>query len=54
VIAGKSKEIAADLGTALKTIKVQRGRVMEKMGVVSVAELVRLAQKAGATPPSGS
>lgn len=49
VVAGKmSKEIAADLGTALKTVKVQRGRVMEKMGVVSVAELVRLVQKADA------
>lgn len=55
VIAGKmSKEIAADLGTALKTVKVQRGRVMEKMGVVSVAELVRLAQKAGAAEADGS
>ena len=51
VIAGKlNKEIAAELGTALKTVKVQRGRVMEKMGVVSVAELVRLAQRAGAAP----
>jgi len=55
VIAGKmSKEIAADLGTALKTVKVQRGRVMEKMGVVSVAELVRMAQKAAGAPPIGS
>ena len=51
VIAGKmSKEIAADLGTALKTVKVQRGRVMEKMGVTSVADLVRLAQLA--EPPA--
>ncbi len=51
VIAGKlNKQIAADLGTSLKTVKFQRGRVMEKMGVVSVAELVRLAEKAGITP----
>ncbi|HEY5894893.1 MAG TPA: response regulator [Chthoniobacterales bacterium] len=51
VIAGKlNKQIAADLGTALKTVKVQRGRVMEKMGVVSVAELVRQAQQAGVAP----
>ncbi len=51
VIAGKmNKEIAADLGTALKTVKVQRGRVMEKMRVVSVAELVLLAQKGGVAP----
>lgn len=50
VIAGKmNKEIAADLGTALKTVKVQRGRVMEKMQVGSVAELVMLANKAEAT-----
>lgn len=55
VIAGKmSKEIAADLGTALKTVKVQRGRVMEKMGVVTVVELVSLARKAGVTVPGGS
>jgi len=54
VIAGKlNKEIAAELGTAIKTVKVQRGRVMEKMGVVSVAELVLLAQKAGTVPAGG-
>jgi FixJ family two-component response regulator len=52
VIAGKmSKEIAADLGTALKTVKVQRGRVMEKMGGVSLAELLRLARLAGVSAP---
>jgi FixJ family two-component response regulator len=55
VIAGKmSKEIASDLGTALKTVKVQRGRVMEKMGVVTVVDLVSLARKAGVTVPGGS
>ncbi len=55
VIAGKlNKEIAADLGTALKTVKVQRGRVMEKMRVTSVADLVRLAQEAGAVTQGGS
>jgi FixJ family two-component response regulator len=47
VIAGKlNKQIAAELGTALKTVKCQRGRMMEKLGVVSVAELVHLAQQA--------
>ena len=35
------------LGVALRTIKTHRARVMQKIGVVSVAELVRLAQKAG-------
>ena len=52
VIAGKlNKQIAAELGTALKTVKCQRGRMMEKLGVVSVAELIRLAQQAGVAPP---
>ncbi|MBV9490239.1 MAG: response regulator transcription factor [Verrucomicrobia bacterium] len=46
VVGGKlNKQIAAELGTCEKTIKVHRGRVMHKMGVVSVAELVRLTQK---------
>jgi FixJ family two-component response regulator len=51
VIAGLlNKQIAAELGAAEKTVKIHRGRVMEKMGVTSVAELVRLAQAAGVTP----
>jgi len=51
VIAGLlNKEIGAELGVALRTIKTHRARVMQKMGVVSVAELVRLAQKAGVAP----
>lgn len=48
VVAGRlNKQIAGDLGTVEKTIKVHRGRMMEKMGVRSVADLVRLAEKAG-------
>ena len=48
VISGKlNKETAAELGAAEKTIKVHRGRVMDKMQVKSVAELVRLADRAG-------
>jgi FixJ family two-component response regulator len=48
VIAGRlNKQIAGDLGTVEKTIKVHRGRMMEKMGVRTVADLVRLADKAG-------
>jgi len=48
VIAGKmNKQIAAALGTAEKTIKVHRGRVMLKMQVRSVAELVALTSQAG-------
>ena len=42
-----NKQIAGDLGTVEKTVKVHRGRVMNKLGVRSVAELVRLAEKAG-------
>jgi FixJ family two-component response regulator len=41
-----NKQIASELGTAEKTIKVHRGRVMKKLGIVSVAELVRLIETA--------
>jgi len=42
VVTGKlNKQIAAELGTAEKTIKVHRARMMRKMQVDSVAELVR-------------
>lgn len=41
-----NKQIAADLGTAEKTVKVHRARAMEKMHVRSVAELVRLVERA--------
>lgn len=48
VIAGRlNKQIAADLGIAEKTVKVHRGRVMNKMGVRSVAQLVRLCDAIG-------
>ena len=42
-----NKQIAYELGTVEKTIKVHRSRVMEKMEVNSLAELVRLAEKLG-------
>jgi len=48
VVTGQlNKQIARDLGTVEQTIKVHRGRVMEKMKVQSVAELVQLVQRAG-------
>jgi FixJ family two-component response regulator len=48
VVSGRlNKQIAADLGTVESTVKVHRGRVMEKLGVRTVADLVRLAEKAG-------
>ena len=51
VIAGRlNKQIAASLGTVEKTIKVHRGRMMTKLGVRSVAELVRLADRAEISP----
>jgi FixJ family two-component response regulator len=50
VIAGRlNKQIAGDLGTVEKTVKVHRGRVMNKLGVRSVADLVRIAERAGIT-----
>jgi FixJ family two-component response regulator len=42
-----NKQVGGELGMAEKTVKVHRGRVMQKLGVTSVAELVRLVQKAG-------
>jgi len=38
----RSKEIAGELGSAVKTVNIHRSRIMAKLGVESVAELVRL------------
>jgi len=48
-----NKQIAFQLGTVEKTVKVHRARVMEKMEVQSLAQLVRIAERVGignATP----
>jgi len=45
-----NKQIAAELQTAEKTIKVHRGRAMQKLGAISVPDLVRLTQRAGIAP----
>jgi FixJ family two-component response regulator len=45
-----NKQIAAELKTAEKTIKVHRGRVMQKLAVTSVPDLVRFSQIAGILP----
>jgi FixJ family two-component response regulator len=51
VIAGRlNKQIAGDLGTSEKTIKLHRGRMMHKLGIRSVADLVRVAERAGIQP----
>jgi FixJ family two-component response regulator len=48
VVAGQlNKQIASDLGTGEHTIKVHRARAMEKMGVESLADLVRAAERLG-------
>jgi FixJ family two-component response regulator len=48
VTAGRlNKQIAGDLGTVEKTIKVHRKRVMEKLEVRTLIDLVRMAEKAG-------
>jgi len=45
-----NKQIAAELGTSEKTVKVQRARVMQKMQADSLADLVRMAERAGIRP----
>jgi FixJ family two-component response regulator len=48
VVSGKlNKQIAGDLGTVEQTVKVHRARVIQKMRVQSVAELVRLTERCG-------
>ena len=40
-----NKNIAANLGLSIQSIKLHRGRVMKKLQVDSLADLVRLAEK---------
>jgi FixJ family two-component response regulator len=48
VVAGRlNKQIAYDLGTVEKTIKFHRSAVMKKLNVRTVADLVRMTEKAG-------
>jgi len=50
VAAGRlNKQIAAELGIAEKTVKSHRARVMTKLDVRSVAELVRIVDRAHKT-----
>jgi len=40
-----NKQVGYELGTAEKTVKIQRGRVMQKLGVESLPDLVRLVER---------
>jgi FixJ family two-component response regulator len=54
VIRGRlNKQIAADLAITEQTVKQHRGRVMEKLGVRSVPELVRICEASGLFAGSG-
>src|SRR5204862_8321665 len=51
VVRGRlNKQVAGELGTVEKTIKVHRARLMEKMKVTSLADLVVAAEKLGILP----
>jgi FixJ family two-component response regulator len=48
VVQGKiNKQIAGQLGATERTIKAHRHKVMEKMSVQSLAELVSIAERLG-------
>lgn len=49
-----NKQIAFDLDISEKTIKAHRARVMQKMQAESLADLVRLAEKVGVKPITGT
>ena len=45
-----NKQVGAELGMAEKTVKTHRAHVMQKLGITSVAELMRVLQKAEVLP----
>jgi len=52
VVSGKlNKQVAADLGTGEQNIKLHRAHIMEKMGVESLADLVRATERLAARNP---
>lgn len=48
-----NKQIAARLRISLGTVKAHRGRLVRKLAVTTVAELVRLADRVGTSQPHG-
>jgi len=46
-----NKQVGGELGMAEKTVKTHRAHMMQKLGIMSVAELMVVLQKAEATPP---
>jgi two-component system, LuxR family, response regulator FixJ len=55
VASGKpNKVMAADLGLSQRTVEIHRARVMEKMGVSSLAQLVRIVMELNAANKSNS
>ena len=49
-----NKQIAYAIGITERTVKAHRSQIMQKLNVVSVAELVRLSQKVGISPAKES
>lgn len=45
-----NKQIATELNISEQTVKIHRGKITEKLGVKSVAEIIGIAEKAGIKP----
>jgi FixJ family two-component response regulator len=47
-----NKQVAGKIGLSEITVKVHRGRIMQKMGAKTLADLVRMAETLGIRPPA--